>query len=78
MNTLVYEFSRRLHQKRAANTITGALYTQCDPDGNLYIMLDTIMDYQTNPNDAVSCSNQVNIVNGKKFVSCSTRGWELC
>ncbi|KAL7485042.1 hypothetical protein ACHAW6_010651 [Cyclotella cf. meneghiniana] len=41
------------------------------------IMLDTIVDYQKDPGMAISQKDQVKIVNGKKVVSCSTRGWEL-
>ncbi|KAL7476000.1 hypothetical protein ACHAW6_001889 [Cyclotella cf. meneghiniana] len=61
-----------------ANAIAEALYAQCDPDGNQYVMLDAIMDYQKNPNVAVSRNNQVKVVGGKKVVSRSTRSWELC
>ncbi|KAL7476421.1 hypothetical protein ACHAW6_005711 [Cyclotella cf. meneghiniana] len=60
------------------NTNTEALYTQCDPDGNQYIMLDTIVDERKNPDVAISWNNQVKIINSKKVVSFSTRGWELC
>ncbi|KAL7476432.1 hypothetical protein ACHAW6_002297 [Cyclotella cf. meneghiniana] len=62
----------------ASNTIAEALYAQCDPDGNQYVMLDAVVDYRRNPNVAISQNNQVKIINGKKIVSCSTRGWELC
>ncbi|KAL7474122.1 hypothetical protein ACHAW6_000116, partial [Cyclotella cf. meneghiniana] len=62
----------------ATNTIAEALYAQCDPDGNQYVMLDTIVDFRKNPNVAISWNDQVKIVNGKKVVSRSTCGWELC
>ena len=41
-------------------------------------MLDTIIDFRKNPDVAISRSDQVKTMNGKKVVSCSTRGWELC
>ncbi|KAL7481423.1 hypothetical protein ACHAW6_007107 [Cyclotella cf. meneghiniana] len=70
MGTCVYEVSfLDGHTKElASNTITEALYVQYNPDGNQYVMLDAIVDYQKNPNVAISCSNQVKIVNG----------WDLC
>ncbi len=41
-------------------------------------MLDAIMDFRKDPNAAIYQNDQVKIVNGKKVVSRSTRGWELC
>ena len=80
MDTRVYEvrFPDGRTEELAANAITEALYAQCDPDGNEYVMLDAIVDFQKDPNVAISWSDQVKIVNGKKVVSCSTKGWELC
>ncbi|KAL7484896.1 hypothetical protein ACHAW6_010507 [Cyclotella cf. meneghiniana] len=60
------------------NTISEVVYAQCDPDGNQYIMLDAITDYQKNPDIVVSCNKQVKIVNGKKVILHFTQGWELC
>ena len=54
------------------------MYAQCDPDGNQYVLLDAIVDYRRDPDVAVHRNDQVKIINGKKVVSCSTRGWELC
>ena len=62
----------------ATNVIAEALYAQCDGDGNEYVLLDSIVDYQCNADVAVSCTNQVTVVDGKKMVARSTRGWELC
>ncbi|KAL7475898.1 LOW QUALITY PROTEIN: hypothetical protein ACHAW6_001791 [Cyclotella cf. meneghiniana] len=78
--THVYEvcFPNGRTKELAVNTITETFYAQCDHDGNQYIMLDAIMDYRKNPNVAISRNDQVKIVNGKKVVSRSTRGWELC
>ncbi|KAL7474925.1 LOW QUALITY PROTEIN: hypothetical protein ACHAW6_000868, partial [Cyclotella cf. meneghiniana] len=41
-------------------------------------MLDAIVDFRKNPDVAISWNNQVKIITGKKVVSHSTRGWELC
>ena len=54
------------------------MYTQCDAKGNQYVLLDAIVDYSKDPSMAVVRDNQVTIVDGKKIVKHSTRGWELC
>ncbi|KAL7480606.1 hypothetical protein ACHAW6_006283 [Cyclotella cf. meneghiniana] len=79
MDTHVYEvhFLYGRTKELVANTMTEA-FAQCDQDGNQYIMLDAVMDFQKDPNVAISQNDQVKIVNGKKVVSCSTRGCELC
>ena len=41
-------------------------------------MLEAAVHYQKNPNVAVSCNNQVKVVDGKKVVSHSILSWELC
>ncbi|KAL7474777.1 hypothetical protein ACHAW6_000733 [Cyclotella cf. meneghiniana] len=80
MDTHVYEvrFQDGCTKELAVNTIAEAFYAQCEPDGNQYIMLDAIMDCRKNSDVAISWNDQVKIVDGKKVVSCSTRGWELC
>ncbi|KAL7474135.1 LOW QUALITY PROTEIN: hypothetical protein ACHAW6_000128 [Cyclotella cf. meneghiniana] len=80
MKTHVYEvcFLNGCTKEFAANTIAEALYAQCISDGNQYMMLDTIVYFRKNPNVAISWNDQVKIINGKKVVSCSTHGWELC
>ena len=47
MDTRVYEvrFLDGCTKELAANTIAEALYAQCDPDGNQYVLLDAIVDY---------------------------------
>ncbi|KAL7474533.1 LOW QUALITY PROTEIN: hypothetical protein ACHAW6_000501, partial [Cyclotella cf. meneghiniana] len=77
IDTCVYEvpFPDGCTKDLATNTIAEALYAQCDPDGNHYVMLDAIVDYRKNPNLAFSRNDQVNSL---MVVSCSTCGWELC
>ncbi|KAL7474189.1 hypothetical protein ACHAW6_000179 [Cyclotella cf. meneghiniana] len=80
MDTRVYEvqFPDDHTKELVANTIADALYAQCDPDGNQFLKLDAIVDYRKNPDMAISWNDQVKMVNGKKVVSCFTRGGELC
>ena len=30
----------------SANAIAESMYTQCDPDGNQYVMFDSVVDYE--------------------------------
>ena len=61
----------------AANVIAQALYSQCDPDGNEFVLLDSIVDWRKD-NSAVNPKDQARIVDGKKVIKRSTKGWELC
>ena len=36
------------------------------------------MYYRKDPPVAVSWNDQVMVVDGKKIMKCSTRGWEIC
>ena len=80
MDTRVYEvhFPDGRTEELTTNTITEALYAKCNPDGNQYIMLNAIMEIRKNLDVAISCNDQVKIVDGKKVVLHSTKGWELC
>jgi hypothetical protein len=65
-------------EELAANVIAEPVYAQCDANKNQYILLDAIIDYRKDPSVAMARDNQVSIVDGKKIVKRSTRGWELC
>jgi DUF917 family protein len=62
----------------ATNAIAEAVHTQCDKDGNEYILLDVIVDYQKDASMVVAWNDHVNIVNGKKIVAHSSQCWESC
>jgi hypothetical protein len=65
-------------EELAVNVIAEAIYAQCNANMNQYVLLDAIVDYCKDSSMAVAQDNQVMIVDGKKIVKCSTRGWELC
>jgi hypothetical protein len=79
LDTRVYEvlFPDGRTEEVAANVIAQALYSQCDPDGNEFILLDLIVDWRKDES-AVKLKDQARIVNGKKIMKRSTKGWELC
>jgi hypothetical protein len=61
-----------------ANMIAESLYSQCDPNGNQYVLLEEIVDHQRLPT-AIRLSDQKNVrLNGKTYLKCSTIGWQLC
>eukprot|EP00804_Cyclotella_cryptica_P004599 CCRYP_006925-RA/>CCRYP_006925-RA protein AED:0.38 eAED:0.38 QI:0/0/0/1/1/1/2/0/264 len=80
LDTRIYEvrFPDGRTEELAANVIAEAVYAQCDADGNQYVLLDAIVDYRKDPSMAVAWNDQVSVVDGKKIVKRSTRGWELC
>ena len=71
-------FPDRRTEELAANVIAEAVYAQCDANGNQYVLLDAIVDYRKDPSVAVARNDQVLVVDGKKIVKRSTKGWELC
>jgi hypothetical protein len=61
-----------------ANMIAESLYSQCDPDGNQYVLLEEIVDHQRLPT-AIRLSDQKNVrANGKTYLKRSTISWQLC
>ena len=80
LDTCVYEvhFPDGRTEELAANVIAEAVYAQCDAARNQCVLLDAIVDYRKDPSVAVAQNNQVTVVDGKKIIMCSTRGWELC
>ncbi|KAL7475810.1 LOW QUALITY PROTEIN: hypothetical protein ACHAW6_001710, partial [Cyclotella cf. meneghiniana] len=78
MDTFVNEvhFPDGRTKELAANTIAKALYAQCDPDENQYVMLDAIVDFRKDPDVAISQTIRSRSL--IKVVSHSTCHWELC
>jgi hypothetical protein len=58
--------------------IAESLYSQCDPDGHEYILLDEIVDH-TRTDSAIKLADQKVVrVNGRTYLRRSTIGWQLC
>jgi hypothetical protein len=51
--------------------------SQCDPDGNQYVLLNAIVDFRKT-NTALSIEDQKIVVKGRASLRCSTIGWQLC
>ena len=61
-----------------ANLIAESMYAQCDPDGNQYVLMDSIIDHRC-LDTATKLSDQTVVRNsGRKFKRRNTIGWQLC
>ena len=61
-----------------ANMIAESLYSQCDPDGHEYVLLDEIVDHQRTDSAIKLADQKVVRANGKTYLRRSTIGWQLC
>ena len=60
-----------------ANVIAESMYAQCNADGNEYLLLDVLVDYQKD-DKAISLSDQQITVQGKPVTCMTTAGWQIC
>eukprot|EP00804_Cyclotella_cryptica_P009076 CCRYP_003156-RA/>CCRYP_003156-RA protein AED:0.46 eAED:0.46 QI:0/0/0/0.5/1/1/2/0/107 len=76
LDTYIYEvlFPDECTEELAAKVIAEAISAQCDANRNLYVLLDTIVDYHKNPSMVVVRDDQLSILDGKKIAKRSTRG----
>ena len=79
LDTRVYqvEFPDGSHAEYAANVIAENMYAQCDPDGNQQMLLKSIVDH-VRDETAVGPNDQDVVVNGRRHMKKTTRGWKLC
>jgi hypothetical protein len=61
-----------------ANTIAESLYSQCDPDGYEYILLDEIVDHRCTDTAIKLADQKVVRANGRTYLRRSTIIWQLC
>ncbi|KAL7481869.1 hypothetical protein ACHAW6_007549, partial [Cyclotella cf. meneghiniana] len=62
----------------AVNTIAEALYAQCNPDGNQYIMFDIIVDYRKNPMWLSLETIRSRLLMVRRLSHAPCKVWELC
>jgi hypothetical protein len=62
----------------SANLIAEAMYAQCDPNGNQYILLDSIIDHKRLDSAIRPLDQKVVRPNGHTYLRRSTVGWQLC
>jgi hypothetical protein len=61
----------------SANTIAENIFQQVDDEGNLFSILDEIIDHKKT-NEAIHADDAFVIVNGKQHPRRTTKGWKLC
>ena len=70
----VVEFDDGTQAELAANVIAQSMYAQCDPDGNTYVLFDSIVDFRKNES-ALSKADQVaKKSDGRTYMRRSTAG----
>jgi hypothetical protein len=62
----------------SANLIAEAMYVQCDPDENQYVLLDSIIDHQRLDSAIRPLDQKVVRPDGRTYLRHSTVGWQLC
>jgi hypothetical protein len=62
----------------SANLIAEAMYAQCDPDGNQYVLLDSIIDHKRLDSAIRPLDQKVVRPDGHTYLRRSTIGWQLC
>jgi hypothetical protein len=53
-------------------------YSQCDPDGNQYVLLDEILDHCRLPTAIRLADQKVVRANGRTYLKRLTIGWQIC
>ena len=62
----------------ATNTIAQCMYAQCDPDGNQYVMFDSIVDFRRSTTALCYADQRVVNKDDHNFMRRLTAGWQLC
>jgi hypothetical protein len=61
-----------------ANLIAESMYSQCDPDGNQYVLLDSLIDHRR-LDTALKLSDQIVVRNDNRtYKKRNTIGWQIC
>ncbi len=64
--------------KLTANLIAESMYAQCDPDGNQYVLLDSLNDYRR-LDTTLKLSDQTVVRNDNRtYKKRNTIGWQIC
>jgi hypothetical protein len=61
-----------------ANMTAESLYSQCDPNGHEYILLDKIVDHRRTDSAIKLSEQKVVRANGRTYLRRPTIAWQLC
>ena len=54
------------------------MYSQCDPDGNQYVMFDSIVDFRSSTTALCYADQKSLKADVRSFILRTTAGWQLC
>ena len=74
----IVEFDDGHQTELTANLIAESLYSQCDPDGNQYVLLSSIVDHRRLDSAIKLADQKVVRADGRTYLKRSTVGWQLC
>ena len=79
LNTRMYkvEFAGGKVTELTYNIIVESMYTQCDAEGNEYLLLDLLVDH-CNDNKAVSLTKQQICIQHRQITHKTTASWQIC
>ena len=72
------EFEDGEEAELSANAIAQSMYAQCDPEGNQYLMFDSIVDFRRCTTALEYAHQIVKRADGRTFMRRCTRGWQFC
>ena len=75
--TYEVEFPDGTTAEYSANVIAQNMYSQCDVEGNQYLLLKEIVDWRKNK-DAVDRADMYIQHGGSRHIRKTTKGWEFC
>ena len=81
LDTRTYEvkFADGQVAEYSANVIAESMYSQCDTEGNQYLLLDELVDWRKDDKIAVALEDKYLFSkNGNRHYRKTTKGWELC
>ena len=74
----VVEFKDGTEEELSNNAIAQIMYSQCDPDGNTYVLFDSITGLRRSTTALCYAYQTVRKADGRTFLSRSTPKWLLC
>ena len=74
----ITDFNNGDQTELAANLIAESLFSQCNPDGNQYVLLDEIVDHRCLPTAIRLADQKVVRANGRTYLKRLTIGWQIC
>jgi hypothetical protein len=74
----IVEFEDGNEAELNANLIAEAMYVQCDPNGNQYVLLDSLVDHRCLDMAIQPADQKVVRPDGRTYMKRNTIGWKIC